>query len=85
LIIICFAIIGPDFIGAQDTITKKEIKKQKASYLIPVRPWTFEVPLWTPGFAGSFAYCDIDIECEDGGDPENPIESPPAWHFNKVK
>ena len=83
-IIICFAIIGPGFISAQDTITKKEIRKQNASYLLPGRPWTFEIPLWIPGFAGNFAYGDIDIEGEDGVNPENPIEPPAGGEIGEI-
>jgi len=83
-IIICFAIIGPGFINAQDTITKKEIRLQNASFFLPGRPWTFEIPLWIPGFAGSFAYGDIDIEGEDGVDPDNPIEPPAGGAIGKI-
>ena len=61
---------------SQDTITKKQWRKQHKSFLLPGRPWTVEIPLWVPGFAGSFAYGDIDIEGEDGSDPEQPIEPP---------
>ncbi|NOX86369.1 MAG: hypothetical protein GXO86_10480 [Chlorobi bacterium] len=60
----------------QDTLTKKQLRKQQKSFLITKRPWTIEAPLWLPGFAGSFAYGDINIEGEDGTDPENPIEPP---------
>ena len=50
----------------QDTLTKKEIRKQQRSFLLTNRSWTVEVPLWFPGYAGSFAHGDIDIEGEDG-------------------
>jgi len=63
----------------QDSITKKEIRKQKKSFLLENKSWTAELPLWIPGFAGTFAYGDIDIEGEDGVDPEQPIEPPPPW------
>lgn len=43
-----------------------------------------EVPLWIPGFAGSFAYGDIDIEGEDGQDIENPIEPGPGFGFDNL-
>jgi hypothetical protein len=76
LIVICFSIIAPGIVRAQDTLTKKEIRLQEANYLLPGRPWTIEVPLWIPGFAGSFAYGDISIEGEDGVDISNPIEPP---------
>ncbi len=60
----------------QDTLTKKELRKQQSNFLLTNRPWSAEVPIWIPGFAGSFAYGDIDIEGEDGNNPENPIEPP---------
>lgn len=60
---------------AQDSLTKKEIKKLESNFLIPGNPWTVEIPLWIPGFAGEFAYGDINIEGEDG--IENPIEPDP--------
>ncbi len=63
----------------QDSITKKEIRKQKKNFLLTDKSWTAEVPLWIPGFAGTFAYGDIDIEGEDGVDPEQPIEPSPPW------
>jgi hypothetical protein len=61
---------------AQDTLSRKEIKKQQSNFLLPGRPWTIELPLWIPGYAGSFAYGDVSIEGEDGYDPVNPIEPP---------
>lgn len=63
----------------QDSITKKEIRKQQKNFLLTNRSWTAEIPLWIPGFRGSFAYGDIEIEGEDGVDPEQPIEPPPSW------
>lgn len=48
----------------------------KSSFLLTERPWTLELPIWVPGFAGEFAYGDIDIEGDDGVDIENPIEPP---------
>ena len=61
---------------SQDTLTKKQWRKQQKSFLLPGRPWTVEIPLWIPGFAGSFAYGNIDLDGESGSDPENPIEPP---------
>ena len=84
LILTCFAIIVPGIIYAQDTITKREIRIQQANYLLPGRPWTIEVPLWIPGFAGDFAYGDISIEGEDGVDISNPLEPPPGGAFGKL-
>lgn len=78
LLVICFFIIAPSIIEAQDTLTKREIRIQQASFLLSDRPWTIEVPLWIPGFAGSFAYGDVSIEGEDGVDISNPIEPPPG-------
>jgi hypothetical protein len=73
LIVICLFLSGIS--SAQDSLTKKEIKKIEADFLIPGKPWTVEIPLWIPGFAGDFAYGDINIEGEDG--IQNPIEPPP--------
>jgi hypothetical protein len=84
LIIIWFAVIGPGIIDAQDTLPKKELRKQKADYLLHDRPWTLEIPLWIPGFAGYFSYGNIDIEGEDGIDPSNPIEPPPGGSIGKI-
>ena len=83
LILICFCFI-PALSDAQDTLTKKEKWAQQKNFLIPGRPWTLELPLWIPGFAGSFAYRDVTIEGEDGVDPENPIEPPPGGDFGKI-
>ena len=64
---------------SQDTLTKKEWRKQYKNFLLNDRPWTIEAPLWIPGFQGVFAYGDVEIEGEDGVDPENPIEPPGGW------
>lgn len=68
----------------QDTITKKEFRKQQRSFLLENRAWTAELPLWIPGYAGSFAYGDIDIEGEDGIDPEHTIEPPPGGAVGEI-
>lgn len=57
---------------------------QKANFFLADRPWTFEIPLWIPGFAGDFAYGDIVIEGEDGVDPEHPIEPPPGGAIGEI-
>ncbi len=69
-------LLVPGNMDAQDTLSRKEIRAQQANYLLKDRPWTIEVPLWIPGYAGSFAYGEIRIEGEDGYDPVNPIEPP---------
>ncbi len=69
---------------SQDSPTNKELKKQQKSFLIPGKPWTIELPLWLPGFAGNFTYGDVTLEGEDGVDPEQPIEPPPGWEFGKI-
>ena len=78
-----FLLIGsiPLSIYSQDTLTKKEFRKQQKSFLIEGKPWTVEVPLWIPGFSGSFAYGDINVEGEDGQEIENPIEPPPPFDW----
>ena len=63
---------------SQDTLTKKQWRKLQKNFLLTQRCWTVEAPLWIPGFAGAFAYGDIDIEGEDGIDPVHPIEPPPG-------
>lgn len=84
MIIICIAFIEPGSINAQDSFSKKELRIQKADFLLQDRLWTLELPLWIPGFAGYFSYGDIDIEGEDGLDPANPIEPPPGGSIGKI-
>lgn len=82
---ILFALaIFSNILYGQDTLTKKESKKQQKSFLDTSHPWTIEVPLWIPGFAGSFAYGDVEIEGEDGVGIENPIEPPPTWEWGTL-
>jgi len=69
---------------AQDTISKKDWKKQRRRHLLEDRPWNIEVPLWLPGFSGSFAHGNIGIEGEDGVDPEQPIEPPPGGDIGEI-
>lgn len=69
---------------AQDTINKKQWRKEHKSFLLTGNPWTIEAPLWIPGFAGNFAYGDINIEGEDGVDPEHPVEPPPGGDIGKI-
>lgn len=82
-LILVLIITIPLVISAQDTITKKEFRKQKKNFLLNDRPWTIEVPLWIPGFAGNFAYGEISVEGEDGVEIVNPIEPPPPFDFGK--
>lgn len=83
LIVTCFSIIAPGNICAQDTLSRKELRVEQANFFLPGKPFTFEVPLWVPGFAGSFAHGDVEIEGEDGMDPVNPIE-PPDWPLDGI-
>lgn len=71
LSIFVFFILGSNVFG-QVELSKKEVKKAKKNFLLNDRPWTIEIPLWIPGFAGEFSYGDIDIEGEDGVDPGDP-------------
>lgn len=73
---VCFSTILPGILNAQDILSKKEIRIQNANYFLKGKPWTIELPLWIPGFAGDFAYGEIEIEGEDGFDPTHPIEPP---------
>lgn len=68
--------IIPGLVDAQDSLSRREIRKEEANFLQEERPWTVEVPLWIPGYAGSFAYGDVNVEGEDGIDPSNPVEPP---------
>ena len=70
--------------NSQDTLTRKELRKQQKSFLIPGKPWTIEIPLWLPGFSGNFAYGGINLEGEDGVDIENPIEPPPPFDWDNI-
>ena len=83
VILICLLTV-PVVFNAQDTLTKKEVRKLKRSFLLPDKPWTVEIPLWIPGFAGAFAYGDVDLEGEDGADPEHPIEPPPGGDIGEI-
>jgi len=57
----------------------QKIKKEK-SFLIDDQKWSFELPVWVPGFRGSLSYGSISVEGNDGvvpivpPDPTNPIE-----------
>ncbi len=84
LILLFLALFITATVFPQDSLTRKQARKQQKSYLLPGRPWTLEVPLWIPGFAGSFAYGDIKIEGEDGIDPEHPVEPPPGGDLGEI-
>lgn len=71
-------------LNAQDSLSKKEIRKLESNYLIQNRPWTIEIPLWIPGYAGEFAYGDISVEGAEDWEPVNPIEPPPSWDFRRI-
>lgn len=65
-------------------IYSQEKTKPEKSFLREDRVWTFEIPIWIPGFRGEFAYGDVSLEGEDGqnpGIPGHPIEPPgePPW------
>lgn len=83
-LLILFSFLLSNIFFAQDTLSKKQLRKQKASFLIPNKTWTIEVPVWIPGFSGSFAQGDVEIEGEDGVNPEHPIEPPPGGEFGKI-
>jgi hypothetical protein len=56
-----------------------DAKASERSFLRTDQSWTIELPIWIPGFRGSFAYGDISLEGEDGQNPPpvNPIEPDP--------
>ena len=69
-------ILVSQLIIAQDTLTKKQTRDLKKSYLLSDRHWSVDLPLWVPGFRGDFSYGDINLEGEDGEEIENPIAPP---------
>lgn len=73
LIFICFTVLLPITGAAQDSIPKKN-KRPEKSFLVDNRPFTFEIPLWIPGFRGEFAFGDADISGGDGEDPGDPTD-----------
>lgn len=84
VILICFAGISA---LAQDTIPSKIAKKPHKSFLVDERPFTFEIPLWIPGFRGDFAFGDFNIEGGDGldpGDPGDPGDDEEGNIFQKI-
>ncbi|MEJ2595065.1 MAG: hypothetical protein P8100_08055 [bacterium] len=77
-ILLCSGMLG------QDTLTRKEFNKQQKNFLVDDRHWTIEVPLWLPGFSGTFAYGDVELEGEDGTEIVNPIEPPDRPGFGDL-
>jgi hypothetical protein len=69
---------------AQDTLARKEIRREQTNFFRSGVHWTIEVPLWIPGFAGSFSYGDINVEGEDGVDPVHPTEPPSGGYIGKI-
>ena len=81
IIIICFPLV----LFGQDNLSKKEQRNQKKNFLLSGKKWTVEIPLCLPGYAGSLATGDVDIEGDDDVDIENPIEPPPPiFDFEKL-
>lgn len=65
--------------SAQDTSTTSIIHEE-GSFLNRDKNWELTIPIWIPGFRGSYTYGDVSLEGEDGTDPgipTNPIEPPP--------
>lgn len=83
-IMVSFVLLAPAILIAQEEVSKKDLRKQKSNFLMADKPWTLELPLWIPGFAGQFSYGDIEIEGEDGVDPANPTEPPPGGLIGKI-
>ena len=80
-VLLLFAVVST---YSQDTVTKKQLRNEQKSFLLNGRPWTIEAPIWIPGFAGSFAYGDIEIDGEDGVDPSQPIEPPGGGYIGEI-
>lgn len=61
-------------------VCQSQKQKKEKSFLIDDQKWSFELPVWVPGFRGSLSYGSISIDGEDGNVPElpptpgNPIE-----------
>lgn len=53
-------------ISAQDTINK-DLRKEKLYDEIAQRKWRVKLPVWVPGFTGTFAYGGIGTLPEGGG------------------
>ena len=71
LVFLCVIFLLPLTGVTQDPISKK-IKRPEKNFLIDNRPFTYEIPLWIPGFRGEFAFGDINISGGDGEDPGDP-------------
>ena len=71
LVLLCVTVLLSSAGEAQDSIPKKK-KRPEKNFLIDNRPFTYEIPLWIPGFRGEFAFGDINISGGDGEDPGDP-------------
>ncbi len=69
-VLLTFFILAVVSVGAQNKLTKEQ-KKALRTFDVE-KPFVFEVPIWVPGFAGDFAYGDVDLEADDGWDPGDP-------------
>ena len=61
--------------SAQDTSTA-EFNYEEGSFLNRDKNWELTIPIWIPGFRGSYAYGDVSLEGEDGTDPGDPTDPP---------
>jgi hypothetical protein len=87
VLLILMLCIGCNFSYAQDSIPPNTKKRPNKSFLIDDRPFTFEIPIWIPGFAGDFAFGDISISGGDGidpGDPEDPDDDEEGNILQKI-
>jgi hypothetical protein len=60
---------------AQDTSTTSVLYNE-GSFLNRDKNWELTIPIWIPGFRGSYAYGDVSLEGEDGTDPGDPTDPP---------
>ena len=61
--------------SAQDTSTTSIIHEE-GSFLKRDKNWELTIPIWIPGFRGSYTYGDVSLEGEDGTDPGDPTDPP---------
>ena len=77
-LIVIISIFQITLVFAQNNDTSLNSETDK-SFLEETSNWWVDIPVWIPGFRGSYSYGDVSIEAEDGsypGEPTNPIEPP---------
>ena len=70
-LLILYYILLAAAVSAQDTSDTSVIYNEE-SFLNRDNNWELTIPIWVPGFRGSYAYGDVSLEGEDGTDPGDP-------------